>query len=269
MRISRVLSLPAVLAVALPLWTGNALALDVSTIIHKDTKSSTIFELFFDFLNKGKNDDALSVLKYAADQGNSAAQWKLAKLYELGEDGVEPNPLEAFRMYHRIAAKYTYARPNTPAWQFSADALVALGNIYRKGIPDTLIFADDTKAEIMYTTAAMVFRHPGAQFELGRMQINADNGFGQGRIGARNLGLAYEKGHVGAEALLGYAIFEGVHAERDVVRGLFMLGNAKRRASNRDLAWIGPLHDEAYSLARPDDRAEAIRRLKEASNSLD
>ena len=268
MRISKTLSVLLAAIVALPLLAGGAAALDASKIIKKDTKSSTIFEMFFDFLNKGKQDDALDVLKYAAEQGNSAAQWKLAKLYESGQDGVERDELAAFRMYQRIAANYPYARPNTPAWQFSADALVALGNIYRKGIPDTLVFADQGKAQIMYTTAAMVFRHPGAQFELGRMQIKNDKGFGQARIGIRNLGLAYEKGHVGAEALLGYAIFEGVHAKRDVVRGLVMLGNAKRRATERDLAWIAPLHDEAYALARPDERAAASLKLAEASTSL-
>ncbi|MEM9329760.1 MAG: sel1 repeat family protein [Pseudomonadota bacterium] len=268
MRTFKPLNLLTACAIVLPLLSGTAFALDASKIIKKDTKSSTIFELFFDFLDKGKPDDALDVLKYAAEQGNSAAQWKLARLYERGEQGVDTDHLAAFRMYQRIAANYPYARPNTPAWQFSADALVALGNYYRKGIPDTLVFADAGKAQMMYTTAAMVFRHPGAQFELGRMQIQNDKGFGQGRIGVRNLGLAYEKGHVGAEALLGYAIFEGVHAKRNVVRGLVMLGNAKRRASTRDLEWIAPLHDEAFALARPDERAAASQKLIESSTSL-
>ena len=269
MRIFKPLSILPIFAVALPLAAGNALALDASKIIKKDTKSSTIFELFFDYMDKGQRDDAIDVLKYAADQGNSAAQWKLARLYERGENGVEQDPLEAFRMYQRIAANYPYARPNTPAWQFSADALVALGTYYRNGIPDTLVFADPGKAQMMYTTAAMVFRHPGAQFELGRMQIENDKGFGQGRLGVRNLGLAYEKGHVGAEALLGYAFIEGVHAKRDVVRGLAMLGNAKRRASDRDLQWIAPLHDEAFALARPDEREAAFQKLSASSALLE
>ncbi len=238
--------------------SAPALALDASKIVKKDTKSSTIFQLFFDFVEEGKNDDAFDVLKYAADQGNSAAQWKLAKLYETGEQGVERDPLEAFKMFHKVAAKYSFARPNTPTWQFSADALVALGNYYRKGIPNTLVFADPGKAITMYTTAAMIFRHPGAQFELGRMQIENDKVFGQGRLGVRNLGLATEKGHVGAEALLGYAHFEGVHVKRDVVKGLSMLANAKRRAAAAEYEWISQLHDEAFAIARPDQRTKAL-----------
>lgn len=241
--------------------TGSAHALDASKILGENTDSSTVFELFFDFMKNGKSGDAVDVLKYAADNGNSAAQWKLARIYERGEQGVKQDSIAAFKMYQRIAANYTLARPDTPQWQFSADAFVALGNYYRTGIPDSLIFKDPGKAQVMYTTAAMVFRHPDAQFQLGRMQILNDKVFGQGRLGVRNLGLAYEKGHVGAEAMLGYAFFEGVHAKRDVVRGLVMLGNAMKRASQRDQEWIAPLHDEAYAIARPDERAAAVKML--------
>lgn len=259
MQISKVFGVTvSALALGLAL-SGPAKALDASKIIKKDTKSSTIFQLFYEFVENGKNDDAFDVLKYAADQGNSAAQWKLAKLYETGEQGVRKDPLKAFRMFHKIAAKYSFARPNTPSWQFSADALVALGNYYRKGIPETLVFADAGKAVTMYTTAAMIFRHPGAQFELGRMQINNDKVFGQGRLGVRNLGLASEKCHVGAEALLGYALFEGIHVKRDVVKGLSMLSNSKRRATANEYEWISQIHDEAFAIARPDQRTEALQ----------
>ena len=243
--------------------SGQAHALDASKVIKKDTKSSTIFELFFGFVEKGENDNAFDVLKYAADQGNSAAQWKLAKLYESGEQGVEKDPLEAFKMFHKVAAKYSLALPNTPSWQFSADALVALGNYYRKGIPNTIVYPDAGKAITMYTTAAMIFRHPDGQFELGRMQIENDRIFGQGRLGLRNLYLAHKQGHVGAEALLGYAHFEGVNAKQDVVKGLMMLANAKRRATVLQYDWIAQLHDEAFALARPDQRLDAMQKLQE------
>lgn len=244
------------------LIAGPASALDASKIIKKDTKSSTIFELFFGFVEEGKTEDAFDVLKYAAEQGNSAAQWKLAKMYENGEQGVQKDPLEAFKMFHKVAAKYSFARPNTPSWQFSADALVALGNYYRKGIPNTLVYADPGKAITMYTTAAMIFRHPDGQFELGRMQIKNDKIFGQGRLGIRNLGLAYQQGHVGAEALLGFAHFEGVHVKQDAVKGLSMLAHAKKRATAAEFEWITQLHDEAFALARPDQRANAMALLQ-------
>ena len=245
-----------------------AQAFDASEIIKGDTGSSKIFEFFHSFRKDGKQEEAVEVLKYAAEQGNSAAQWKLGRMYQTG-DGVQQNALQAFEIFQKIASQYPYAVPNTPAWQFCADALMALGNYYRSGIPGTYVTPDNRRAQMMYTTAAMVFRHPGAQFELGRMQIESDNGFGQGRMGVRNLSLAYEKGHVGAEALLGYTFFEGVHTRRDAVRGLVMLGNASRRASERDVEWIRQLHEEAYALAKPEERAEASRLLQETSSSLE
>ncbi|MDJ0614979.1 MAG: tetratricopeptide repeat protein [Rhizobiaceae bacterium] len=259
----RLATTSAILALSGTFFLTPAFALDASKVIKRDTKSSTIFQLFFGFIEEGKTDDAFDVLKYAADQGNSAAQWKLAKMYERGEQGVEKDPLEAFKMFHKVAAKYTLARPNTPSWQFSADALVALGNYYRKGIPNTIVRADPATATTMYTTAAMIFRHPGAQFELGRMQITNDGVFGQGRLGVRNLQLAEQKGHVGAEALLGFAHFEGVHVKQDVVRGMVMLGHARHRANADDYEWISQLHDEAFALAKPNDRAEATRKLQQ------
>lgn len=243
-------------------------AFDASKVIQADTPASKIFQFFFKFREDGKSEEAVEVLKYAAENGNSAAQWKLARIYQTG-DGVQQNSLEAFNIFQKIANQSSYAIPNTPNWHYGADAFVALGNYYRNGIPNTIIKADESKARVMYTTAAMIYRHPEAQFELGRLQIKNDKVYGQGRSGIRNLSLAYEKGHVGAEALLGYSIFEGVNTKYDPVRGLFMLGNAKRRASERDLEWINQIYDEAYSLAKPDDRRQAVEKLQASSNSLE
>jgi len=237
-------------------------AFDASQITKEEAGSTKIFEFFFNFRKDGKKDEAIQVLKFAAEQGNTAAQWKLARIYQTG-DGVQKDPLAAFYMFQDIARNYPFARPNTPSWQFSADALVALGDYYRVGINGTAIKPNESQASVMYTTAAMVFRHPDAQFELGRMQLKNEKGFGQARKGIRNLGLAYEKGHTGAEALLGYSIFEGVHIDHEPVRGLIMLGKAKRRATQEELEWILPLHDEAYALASPQNRALAIQQLSE------
>ncbi len=247
--------------------SSSSFAFDASKVIKKDTPAGQVFQFFFKFKEDGKSEEAVEVLKYAAENGNSAAQWKLARIYQTG-DGVQQNSLEAFAIFQKIANQSSYAIPNTPSWQYGAEAFVALGNYYKIGIPNTVIKADESKARVMYTTAAMIYRHPDAQFELGRLQINNDKVYGQARSGIRNLSLAYEKGHVGAEALLGYLIFEGEHTNFDPVRGLFMLGNAKRRASARDLEWINQIYDEAYSLARPDDRTQAVEKLITSSNSL-
>ena len=267
MKKPRISSLLLVLPVVFTTGILPSHAFDASKIIKSDTASEKIFQYFFKFRKDGKPEEAVEVLKYAAEIGDSAAQWKLARIYQTG-DGVQQDPLEAFRIFQRIANQHLYAIPNTPNWQYGADAFVALGKYYNNGIPNTVVKADKHQARVMFTTAAMVYRHPEAQFELGRMQIKNDKVYGEGRSGVRNLSLAYEKGHVGAEALLGYSIFEGVHTKYDPVRGLFMLGNAKRRASQRDLEWINQIYDEAYSLAQPAHRAQAVQKLADSSNSL-
>lgn len=257
-----------VLPLTLSVGLTSSHAFDASQVIKGDAASGQIFEYFFKFKEDGKPEDAVEVLKYAADKGNSAAQWKLARIYQTG-DGVEQNELEAFVIFQKIAHQSAYAIPNTPNWQYGADAFVALGKYHYNGIPNTYVNPDEGKARVMFTTAAMVYRHPEAQFELGRMQINNDKIYGQGRSGIRNLSLAYEKGHVGAEALLGYSIFEGIHTRYDPVRGLFMIGNAKRRATAHDLEWINQIYDETYSLARPEHREEAVNMLLSTANSLE
>ena len=247
--------------------TSTAYAFDASAVLKKESKTSEIFQFFFDFEKEGKKDEAMEVLKYAADHGNSAAQWKLGRIYQTG-NGAEKDHLAAFRMFQRIAAQSSFVRPNTPGWQFSGNAFVQLGDYHLKGIHNTIIKPDPVKAEVMYTTAAMVFRHPDAQFKLGRMQVEAGNALGKARQGVRNLGLAYDKGHVGAEALLGYIIFEGEHVKRNPVKGLYMLGNALKRSSDHDSEWIRQIHDEAYSIAHPDDRTQAVLKLSDSSAGL-
>jgi len=252
----KILASVTMLSAGLAMQASGALAFDASKIIQGNTPSTKVFEFFFNFRKDGKSEEAFEVLKYAAEHGHSAAQWKLARSYQTG-DGVDQDPMLAFNIFQKIAAQYPSAQPNTPDWQFSADALVALGDYYKNGIAGTPVQPDSAKAQMMYTTAAMVFRHPVAQFELGRMQLSNNKGFGQPTLALRNLSLAYQKGHVGAEALLGYVIFEGEYIKKNTLRGLVMLGNAKRRAGLRDLEWITPLHDEAFALAAPEERIQA------------
>lgn len=249
-----------ILAAFVPSFGTTAFAFDPSKIVESDASTPKIFKFFFSFRKDGKQEEAVSVLKYAADNGNSAAQWKLGRMYQTG-DGVEKNPLEAFNIFKNLVQRSSDTQPNSPDWQFNADALVALGNYYRLGIPGTDVDADPSQARMMYTTAAMVFHHPVAQFELGRMQLRDEGVFGQEKLGVRNLRLAYEKGHVGAEALLGYTLFEGALVRRNPVRGLVMLGNARRRASPDELPWIATLHDEALAIAQPDERSAAFDEL--------
>ena len=114
----------------------------------------------------------------------------------------------------------------------------------------------------MYTTAAYFFRHPEGQFELGRM--NLENA--RTRRGARRaLGLlkkAHKKGHVGAKALLGNAMFQGEYVRRDPITGLVMLTEARDKARGPRHEWIATLQEEAFALATEEERRRVIQLIE-------
>jgi len=199
----------------------------------------------------------VSVLKYAAENGNLAAQWKLGRMYQTG-DGVPQDPYAAFNFFKQLAERYRDVRPNSANWQFSANAFVALGNYYKDGIPESGVVADWNQARIMYTTAAMVFGHPEAQFELGRMELDQASSASGRRHALRMLRTAYRKGHIGAQALLGHVLFQGEYMQRDAVRGLAMLSEARENAGPLHLEWISALQEEDFSLASEGERRRAI-----------
>src|SRR5262245_23146879 len=84
---------------------------------------------------------ALTSLQYAAEQGHPAAQWKLGRMYAVG-DGVPQDNLRAFNYFSQIANTHPDENPGTPQGRMVANAFVALGHYYLDGIPNTRIKAD-------------------------------------------------------------------------------------------------------------------------------
>ncbi|MGI9401663.1 MAG: tetratricopeptide repeat protein [Rhizobiaceae bacterium] len=228
--------------------------------------SSKLFQFFFKARESGKEEDAISALKYAADKGNPAAQWKLGRMYQIG-DGVPKDPGEAFRFFEKIVVRYIDARPGTSEWQFTSSAMVALGHYHKNGIPEAGIARDATRAQVMFTTAATYFDNPEAQYELARIYLDGDYSAGDVIQAARMLKLASATGHAGAEAMLGKLIFDGEYLRRDPVRGLTMMLNAKSHASGKDVEWISNIQEEAFALATEEERRAAIEAAKQQQAS--
>ena len=222
-------------------------------------------KLFRHYLNKKKQGDdaeALDVLKYAADQGNQTAQWKLGKMYEMGQ-GVAKSDAEAYRFYRQIADRYGDARPNTPEWAITGKAMVALGHFYLRGIADAGVPVDVNEARVMFTTAAMYFRDPDGQFELGRLMLEGpETSFEEGRQALRILDLARKKGHAGALALVGNALVQGEYVLEDRVRGLTMLTRAAKRAPADMQPWVQELQAQAFALSSEEERRLAMAKVK-------
>ncbi|MCB1462348.1 MAG: sel1 repeat family protein [Nitratireductor sp.] len=238
---------------------GYAYAFDPAKAFEGEQKPSfrKVFKFFFTARKQGNEEDAVGALKYAAEQGSHAAQWKLGRMYQTG-DGVPKDPAAAFEFFKQVADGYADARPGTPDWQFTANAMVALGRYYRDGVPEAGIRSNLAEAQVMFTTAATYFDHPDAQYELARMYLEGDNQRVEVVQAARMLKSAADSGHIGAEALLGHLIYEGDYLRRDPVRGLIMMMSAERRATDADRKWISSLQEEAFALASEDERRAAI-----------
>lgn len=227
--------------------------------VFADEKPSTpkIWQFFFSARKKGHEAEAVSALEYAADQGDHAAQWKLGRMYQTG-DGVKKDAGAAVRFFKRIVDNFADAQPGTADWQFTGNAMVALGRYYRDGAPDAGVTKDPAEALIMLTTAATYFDHPDAQYELARMYLEGENPQGDIIQAARMLKTAAGNGHPGAQALLGHLLFEGEHLKRDPVRGLSMMMAAQKRADAENNGWISSMQEEAFALASEDERRQAI-----------
>lgn len=257
-------------ALVLALGVGSNLALPELTLafdpkkVFKEDKPSArkILRHYFKKKKRGEVKEAHDILKYAAEQGNPAAQWKLGRMYERG-DGVKKNSLEAFNFYKMIADRYGEAQPGRPEWRITGKAMVALGHYYTRGIPEAGILPNSEEALVMYTTSAMYFSDPDAQFELGKIMLGKGASPEQNRQGIRMLNLSRKKGHPGSQALLGHALVEGEYILQNVVRGLVMLTRAERRASHEIHEWVQDLQQQAFALATVDQRRDAISKIQQ------
>ena len=202
----------------------------------------------------------LSALQYAAEEGHPVAQWKLGRMYAVG-DGVAQNDLRAFEYFSRIANAHAEDSPAAPQAQIVANAFVALGRYYLSGIPETRVKADTERAREMFAYAASYFGNADAQYNLARLYLNGVGAPRDPKYAARWLGLAAQKGQYQAQALLGQMLFNGDQLQRQAAKGLMWLTLAKDNAT-ADEAWIADLYSNAIKRATDDDRAMALQMLQ-------
>jgi uncharacterized protein len=210
-----------------------------------------VFRFGFSAYKAGDKDEAVEAYRYAAENGQIGARWKLATMYAQG-DGVTQSDYEAFRFYQEIVQQEV--EPGGPDDSYVADALVALAGYLRSGIPGSPVAANPMASQEYYMRAAASYRHPDAQYEIGRMFLGGEGFKANVQQAARWLQLAAEKGHAGAEATLGDLLFRSGR----VVRGLAMMTAALHRASPSDQLWIRNMQEEAFALAPEADRRTAI-----------
>jgi hypothetical protein len=202
----------------------------------------------------GEKTSALTALQYAADQGLPAAQWKLGHMYADG-DGVPQDDLRAFTYFSQIANTHPEEIPGTPQARFVANAFVALGHYYLKGIPNSKVMPDRMRAREMFGYAASYFGDADAQYQLGQLYL--DGSPSDPHQAARWFQLAATKGQCRAEVALGEMLFQGQAVPRQAARGLMWL-TLGRDCAGPEENWVKPLYDNAVHHASDDERAMAL-----------
>ncbi|RRI02366.1 sel1 repeat family protein [Mesorhizobium tamadayense] len=249
--------LPALVAIATLGATGQAMAFDDKvfddkTGVKPQSSPWAVFQFGFSAYKNGHKDQAVEAYKYAAENGQIGATWKLARMYAQG-DGVARDDYAAFKFFSEIVDQDV--EPGSPEESYVSDALVALGDYLRKGIPGSPVEENEVAAQEYYMRAAANYRNPNAQFEIGQMFLKGEGGVKASvKQAGRWLQLAAEKGHAGAQATLGNLLFQS----GKVVRGLAMMTAALERAPPTDQPWIRSMQEEAFAAAGEADRRTAI-----------
>ncbi|NBN62234.1 sel1 repeat family protein [Microvirga tunisiensis] len=195
---------------------------------------------------------ALDSLRYAAENGQPMAAWKLGRMYAEG-DGVTEDDVKAFEYYSQVVSLHGEDSPSSPQAPFVASAFVALGNYYLNGIKNSAIKANPARARQIFTHAASYYGDAEAQFALGRLYRENND-----LLAVRWFNLAAIKGHVGAQALLGETLYNLGASDDHRERGLMWLTIARSHAATEpDGQWIVDLQERYFSLADENIRRTA------------
>jgi uncharacterized protein len=181
-------------------------------------------------------------------------QWKVGRMYASG-DGVPQDDRRAFTYFSQIANTHADEPPSTAQARIVANAFVALGHYYLKGIPNSTVVADAARAREMFAYAASYFGDANAQYQLGRLYLDGSPSDPHQAI--RWFQLAATKGDCRAEAVLGDMLFQGQRVPRQAPRGLMLL-TLGRDCAGAEETWIKPLYENAFNHASDDERAMAL-----------
>ncbi len=230
------------------------LTVNVGLAFDSDLTAGEAFRMGYKSYKAGDTETALEALSFAAEQGHTAALWKIGRMHASG-DGVQQDHAKAYEIFMRIANESADTNPRSRDARYVADALLALGRYYEHGIAGRLE-PDPGVARQIYTHAAAYFGYADAQFEIARMHHLGIGGDLNIRQAARWYKLSARKGHARAQAEFGMLLLQGEGIARNPVEGLMWLSLASRQAE--DNASILDLHQQAFLNAPEDERQTAV-----------
>jgi TPR repeat protein len=246
-------------AVSSPAWALDPTAQPPADgVTAADENPADLFRAGTKAYFSGDKAKAVDAFGYAAGRGHPVAQWKLGRMYQDG-DGVTEDDLKAFELFSQVANAHAEDAPHSPQAPFVASAFVELGQYYLNGIKDSAVKPNVARARELFTYAASYFGDAGAQYQLGRLYLEAEEDDRDPHLAARWLKLAAMKGHVGAQALLGQMLVSGKDLDRNLVAGLMWLTVARAHANPTEDDWIRDMQEEAFSVATEKERRRATK----------
>lgn len=211
----------------------------------------------------GNTKTSVEALRYAADGGESLAQWKLGRMYADG-DGVTRDDAVAYDYFSKLVDHFVEEEPDPRERSLAANAFVSAGLYALDGVPSAKIAPDKERAYNLFRYAATYFGNAEAQYHLARMYIDGVGVKKDVHQGVNWLDLAARKNHAPAQALLGQMIFKGeAGAAPQHARGLMYLTLAREQASSgSNDQWIVDMHSKAVVAASDSDRKAAVEMLE-------
>lgn len=202
-----------------------------------------------DFATARKNWELL------AKRGDVFAQWQLGNMYRKGL-GVPVDHAKAFRYYELVAAQHEDVGRYTAKTRVTVDAIVQLANYYEEGLKDAGVARNVAYAQKLYHGTATHFRHPGAQYHLGKMYLAGEGVNRSIARGLRWLNLAAQKRYAPAQAALGEVYWDGEGVKADRSRGLMWYMLAQESA---DPAREQPIIERFHELLAAADEKDRQR----------
>ena len=206
---------------------------------------------------------SVEALRYAAEGGETLAQWKLGRMYARGE-GVARDESKAYNYFSRLVERFSATEPDPTERPLAANAFVAVAAYLRDGLSSAKIAPDTERAFELFRYAATYFGDADAQYNLGRMYLDGAGVRQDARQSMNWLELAARKGHPQAQAVLGRVMFNGeAGATPQRSRGLMYLTLARDAvAATPSEQWIVDLHSHALESASEEERKSAIGLLE-------
>ncbi len=219
-------------------------------------------------LKAGSTVKALPALEYAAERGVLGAQLKLARVYAAG-NGVKEDDVKALFYYRQIANQRADISPSSPVAKYVAEAFVALGQFYVRGIEGSGLRPDASRAADLFRHAASYFGDADAQYELARLYLSGDGVDKNVGLAVNWLATAAKKQQPEAQATLGELLWQGREVRQRQARGLalIMLAHANAFAEGKEPKWIEELYLKTQRAADAAMQKEARSLIPELGGS--